>query len=93
MLTHHTNALERTVEVCIQTGNMSLDAMDLDEHKQIEHKINNDLTTLKMHVEEGQWEFYRDRSQGQLSIDGFRYVHDCTNCVLEGQDLCSNPDT
>ena len=39
MLTHHTNALERTVEVCIQTGNMSLDAMDLDEHKQIEHKL------------------------------------------------------
>ena len=26
-------------------------------------------------------------------IDGFRHMHDCTNRVLEGPDLCGNQDT
>ena len=30
---------------------------------------------------------------GKASIDGFRYVQDCTNRVLEWQDLCGNQDT
>ena len=28
-----------------------------------------------------------------MCIDGFRYIHDCINRVLEGQDLCGNQNT